>query len=138
MMAAIMGATAFQKGLGATHSLAHPLSSMAGLHHGLANALLLPAVLRFNQPVAAARMADLARTARRTESLDPDAGSRVLITAVEAWNRDLQLPIRLRDVGIPADQLPAMASLAFQDGCHLLNPRACSEADLLALYQESW
>src|SRR6266702_779259 len=64
MMAAIMGATAFQKGLGATHSLAHPLSSVAGLHHGLANALLLPTVLRFNLPAVEARMGELARAAR--------------------------------------------------------------------------
>src|SRR4030095_231860 len=48
MKAAMMGAVAFQKGLGACHSLAHPLSSEGGLHHGLANALVLPAVIDFN------------------------------------------------------------------------------------------
>jgi 4-hydroxybutyrate dehydrogenase len=138
MMAAIMGATAFQKGLGATHSLAHPLSSMAGLHHGLSNALLLPAVLRYNRQIASSRMADLARAARLTDDADPDAGARTLINAVEALNQDLGLPTRLRDVGVAEEQLPAMAALAIQDGCHLLNPRPCTEADLLALYRESW
>ncbi len=48
----MMGAVAFQKGLGACHSLAHPLSSEKGLHHGLANALCLPAVVEFNESVA--------------------------------------------------------------------------------------
>jgi 4-hydroxybutyrate dehydrogenase len=138
MMAAIMGATAFQKGLGATHSLAHPLSSMAGMHHGTANALLLPAVLRYNQVTSAQRMADLARAARLTYDPDIGGGAQALIAAVEALNRDLELPTRLRDAGIAREQLPAMAALAIHDGCHLLNPRPCTEADLLALYQESW
>jgi 4-hydroxybutyrate dehydrogenase len=138
MMAAIMGATAFQKGLGATHSLAHPLSSIAGLHHGLANALLLPTVLRFNRPVAEPRMAALARAAGLILDTDPVSGARTLINAVETLNQDLGLPRRLRDVGIVEQQLPVMAALAIQDGCHLLNPRPCTEADLLALYRESW
>lgn len=138
MMAAIMGATSFQKGLGATHSLAHPLSSMAGVHHGLANALLLPAVLRFNQPVAGQRMAELARAARLTDSADAGQAAQTLIAAVEGLNRDLDLPTRLRDIGITEEQLPAMAALAIQDGCHLRNPRPCTEPDLLALYREAW
>jgi 4-hydroxybutyrate dehydrogenase len=138
MMAAIMGATAFQKGLGATHSLAHPLSSMAGIHHGLANALLLPTVLRYNQTAVAARMADLARVAGLTASTEVSTGATSLIEGVEALNRDIDLPTRLRELGIGEDQLPAMAALAIQDGCHQLNPRPCSEADLLALYREAW
>ena len=51
MMAAIMGAVAFQKGLGAVHSLAHPLSTECGMHHGTTNAILLPAVLEYNRPL---------------------------------------------------------------------------------------
>src|SRR6185369_10721699 len=57
MKAAMMGAVAFQKGLGACHSLAHPLSSEHGMHHGLANALGLPAVVEFNEPAVAERLA---------------------------------------------------------------------------------
>jgi alcohol dehydrogenase class IV len=138
MMAATMGATAFQKGLGATHSLAHPLSSMAGMHHGTANALLLPAVLRYNLAAVKDRMADLARAARITRSADPLTGAEALIEAVEQLNRDLGLPARLSEAGIQEAQLPAMAALAVRDGCHLLNPRPCTEADLLALYRECW
>jgi 4-hydroxybutyrate dehydrogenase len=138
MMAAIMGATAFQKGLGATHSLAHPLSSMAGVHHGLANALLLPAVLRYNQPVASARMAELARTSHLCAGAAPERGAQTLVAAVESLNRDLDLPTRLRDLGVSEEQLSSMAALAIQDGCHQLNPRPCTEADLLALYREAW
>ncbi len=61
MKAAMMGAVAFQKGLGACHSLAHPLSSECGLHHGLANALCLPAVVEFNAQLAGARLAHAAQ-----------------------------------------------------------------------------
>src|SRR5712692_7307046 len=60
MMAAMMGAVAFQKGLGATHSVAHPLSSDCGMHHGTANAVMLPFVLEFNRATVAARLAELA------------------------------------------------------------------------------
>lgn len=63
MKAAMMGAVAFQKGLGACHSLAHPLSSDFGLHHGLANALCLPAVLDFNEHSALERVLHVARAA---------------------------------------------------------------------------
>ncbi len=62
MMAAMMGAVAFQKGLGAVHSLAHPLSSIANLHHGTTNGILLPHVLEFNLPVSEERLRDLARS----------------------------------------------------------------------------
>jgi alcohol dehydrogenase class IV len=60
MAAAIMGATAFQKGLGAVHSLAHPLSTIAGMHHGTSNAVLLPPGMRFNATVVADRLQELA------------------------------------------------------------------------------
>src|SRR5262249_26268182 len=69
MKAAMMGAVAFQKGLGACHSLAHPLSSEKGLHHGLANALCLPAVVDFNESAAHGRL-DRVRAI-----LDPSARS---------------------------------------------------------------
>src|SRR5947207_1201645 len=60
MAAAIMGGVAFQKGLGTVHSLAHPLSTVAGMHHGLTNAILLPHVMRFNLPAVPERLADVA------------------------------------------------------------------------------
>ena len=60
MMASMMGAVAFQKGLGVTHSLAHPLSSVAGLHHGTTNGVLLPHVLEFNREASGERLRDLA------------------------------------------------------------------------------
>jgi 4-hydroxybutyrate dehydrogenase len=124
MIAAMMGAIAFQKGLGATHSLAHPLSSDAGLHHGTANAVLLPWVLEFNRPVSAGRLADLSA-----------AVGRDIVERVRELNRRSGIAPRLRDYGITEAALPALADKAFQDGCHQLNPRPCTREDLLQLYR---
>src|SRR5580698_2456541 len=90
MMASIMGAIAFQKGLGATHSLAHPLSSDCGMHHGTANAVMLPFVLEFNRPAVEERLADLAA----------QFGGGEVAEQVRALNRRAGIPPRLRDYGV--------------------------------------
>jgi alcohol dehydrogenase class IV len=127
LMASMMGAIAFQKGLGATHSLAHPLSSEFGMHHGTTNAVLLPAVLEFNREAAGARMDDLARVL----GADPAQRTRQL-------NQICGIAPRLRDHKIPENSLEMLADKAIQDGCHLLNPRPCTRDDLLALYRAAW
>lgn len=126
MMAAMMGAVAFQKGLGATHSLAHPLSSDCNMHHGTANAVLLPFVLEFNRATVPARMADLDR------QLGGDIAERT-----RELNRLCGIAPRLRDFGITEAALPALADKAIQDGCHQLNPRPCTREDLLELYRQA-
>lgn len=127
MMAAMMGAIAFQKGLGATHSLAHPLSSDAGLHHGTANAVMLPFVLEFNRPVVATRLADLAA----------QFGGGDIVECVRELNRRAGISPRLRHFGIAEAALPSLADKAIQDGCHRLNPRPCTRDDLLELYRRA-
>lgn len=131
MKAAMMGAVAFQKGLGACHSLAHPLSSECGLHHGLANALCLPAVIEFNESTAHDRLGRVARIFGANGS----AGS--CAEAVRDLRAKVGLPGGLAELGVTADKLPALADLAFRDACHLLNPRPCTRDDLLMLYTRS-
>jgi 4-hydroxybutyrate dehydrogenase len=121
MMASIMGAVAFQKGLGAVHSLAHPLSSDCGMHHGTANAVLLPAVLEYNEAAVSSRIAELF-------SADQ----------VRGLNERLGIAPRLRDYGVKEEMLPALADKAIQDGCHQNNPRPCTREDLLALYRVTY
>ncbi len=128
MIAAMMGAIAFQKGLGATHSLAHPLSSECGMHHGTANAVLLPFVLEYNRSAVAGRMNDLAA----------QCGGGDLVDRVRYLNRRCGIAPRLRDYGIAEAALETLAAKAFQDGCHQLNPRPCTREALLALYREAW
>lgn len=125
MKAAMMGAVAFQKGLGACHSLAHPLGSEHDVHHGLANALCLPAVLRFNREVCPDRVRDVGVLLG-----DPDAPA-----AAERLRGRLGLPRGLRAVDVSDQDLPRLADRAFEDGCHASNPRTCTRDDLLALYE---
>jgi len=130
MAAAIMGATAFQKGLGAVHSLAHPLSTIAGMHHGTSNAVLLPPVMRFNATVVADRLKDLA-TAMSAEPTVDAAIQRVL-----ELNRLCRIGT-LRNYRVTEDMIVPMAAKAMEDGCRLCNPRDVSERDMIQLYKEA-
>jgi alcohol dehydrogenase class IV len=132
MKAAMMGAVAFQKGLGACHSLAHPLSSECGMHHGLANALSLPAVCDFNTLVSGAKLAKVSALlgAEEKGSECPDA--------VRGLRARVGLPAGLSKAGVPREKLELLADLAFQDACHQSNPRACTRDDLRRLYEASF
>ena len=136
LKAAMMGAVAFQKGLGACHSLAHPLSAELGMHHGLANAICLPAVLDFNRAAVPERIAEIARQlgVRGTEE---STLAFECAGAVRALRKSVGLPSDLRSQGIEEGDLPKLAALAFADSCHTLNPRHCTEDDFLALYKAS-
>jgi alcohol dehydrogenase class IV len=129
MKAAMMGAVAFQKGLGACHSLAHPLSSEKGLHHGLANALCLPAVVDFNESVASAKLE------RIRLILDPRA--RTCADALRALRRRVGLPEALRAERVSEADVPKLADKAIEDACHRSNPRPVTREDLAVLYRAS-
>jgi len=131
MKAAMMGAIAFQKGLGACHSLAHPLSSECGLHHGLANALCLPAVIDFNEPSAAERVQRLAAL------FGAGGGAGELGAAVRRLRAAVGIADGLASAGVRSEQLELLADKALEDACHRSNPRPCTRADLLALYRTS-
>jgi 4-hydroxybutyrate dehydrogenase len=139
LAAALMGAVAFQKGLGTVHSLAHPLSTVAGLHHGLTNAILLPHVMRFNLPVVSDRLADLAPALGiDARNLSPAQAARAAIAAIEKLNTDIGIPERLRDTGVREEMIPVMVPKAMEDGCHLLNPRPTTPEDMERLYREAF
>jgi 4-hydroxybutyrate dehydrogenase len=131
-IAAAMGAIAFQKDLGATHSLAHPLSSLCGLHHGLANALCLPFVMEFN----AARKPGLYR--RVGIALDlADPSDAATIAAVRTLLDDIGLKPGLRAHGVDESKLDALADQAFADSCHATNPVPVTREDLRNLYRSA-
>ena len=129
-VAAMMGGVAFQKDLGAAHSLSHPLSSLCGLHHGTANALTLPAVMDFN----AQRKPGL--YARIGESMGVrNANDAQAIAAVRKLLRDIGLPEGLRAHGVDESKLAALADQAVNDPCHRTNPVPVTRDDLYRLYQ---
>jgi len=129
MKAAMMGAVAFQKGLGACHSLAHPLGSQCDLHHGLANAICLPEVVRFNLEAAEGRYAEVAGILGGTADPARCAGD------LEALRKEVGLAASLKEAGIEEIPLEALADEAIEDGCHRANPRSCTREDLRGLYQ---
>ncbi len=130
MKAAAMGAVAFQKGLGACHSLAHPLSSEKGLHHGLANALCLPSVVRWNaEVIGPEKRAALVRAL----GASGDDVAEVLV----ALRARLSLPSGLKSQGVSEADVPKLADKAFEDACHRSNPRPVTRDDLAALYRAS-
>lgn len=147
LKAAMMGAVAFQKGLGACHSLAHPLSNLCGTHHGLANALCLPAVVQFNLGPGGdvgARYAEILRILTGTEAAaraSGEASARAAMGCADALaelRRAVGLPESLSAAGVAESQLEALAEGAIADSCHASNPRACTLADMRALYRASF
>ena len=136
LVAAAMGAVSFQKDLGAAHSLSHPLSSEFGIQHGLANAIALPAVVRFNGQQDSAQYERIAMSLGCSES--PDDPASWTADFLEEFNHSIGITQRLQDLKVPHEKLPELAVKAMEDGCHLSNPRQCTEQDLLQLYKEIW
>ena len=137
LVAAAMGAVAFQKDLGVVHSLAHPLSSLCGLHHGLANALCLVAGMKF----CAARKAGLYRRVgivcrlNLVQASDSEADS-ATIAFIAAFLAGLGLNTRLREHGVKPEQLDALVAQAAEDPCHKPNAVPVTPEDLRNLYLE--
>jgi alcohol dehydrogenase class IV len=131
MHCSLMGGLAFQKSLGAVHSLSHPLGAAAGLHHGTLNALFLAPVLRFNASHCAPKLEAMAR------AMGLGAGADVP-QAVHALVAELGLPQRLRDLGVARETLRGLAAQAAEDHCSPTNPRPLDALAAQKLYEEAW
>jgi 4-hydroxybutyrate dehydrogenase len=128
----VEGALTFQKGLGAGHAMAHPLGALEDLplHHGTLNAVLPPAVLRFNEPAAPEKYKRL----RRVMDLGADAD-------LAGWVADLSaglgLPHGLAAMGVPTEILPRIAEHAEQDLATETNARPATRADYAEMLRAS-
>jgi len=137
LIAAAMGAVAFQKGLGMIHSLAHPLSSRFDIHHGLANALLLPAGVAFLE--RADLKEDQKEKIERVKSMLSQKG----IHKENLWEGCLTfldsigIKTGLSGLGIREEDLGALSAEAFEDPCHQANMIPVDQKDLLSVYQEA-
>ncbi len=128
MMSSMMGAIAFQKDLGAVHSCAHALGTVADMHHGLANAIMIDHVMRFNRDAAAARMAELARVCGAGATADD------FIAWLGALKARIGIPATLGAQGVGREALPRLVQVALADTCHRTNPRPCTAADFERLF----
>src|SRR5712672_3603269 len=131
LVAAAMGAVAFQKDLGVVHSLAHPLSTIGGLHHGLANALCLVAGMKFcaGRKPGLYRRVGIACGLDLVKSSDPDA-DQATIQFIATFLAALGLSTRLREHGVKPEHRDALAAQAFDDPCHKTNAVPVTAADL--------
>ncbi|MNN23010.1 1,3-propanediol dehydrogenase [compost metagenome] len=133
LLASLMGAVAFQKGLGVVHSLAHPLSSLLDTHHGLANAVNLPYGMQFNYVGFEDRFDKMAMAL----GLGNNAGDKVVDYLFDL-NVRLGLPTQLSAIGVQKEHLQPLSELALADFCHPSNPKPVSKADFLAIYETAY
>lgn len=131
-MGSLMGATAFQKGLGVVHSLAHPLSTVVDMHHGLANAIMIPFGMEFNAPVCEERMGILCEVVGLKEK-----SSRAWIQWLKELNTKIGIPSNLSSQKVTRNHIERLSNLALHDPCHGSNPREVKIEDFKALYEKA-
>lgn len=132
MMAASEGAMAFAKGLGCVHSMSHAVGAdpILRAHHGTLNAVLLPTVLRLNAPHVGDKFVRL----RRAMGLEEGADISEWITE---FNRGLELPANLGEMGVTAEMVPHLATHCLTDACHFANPVQPTKEEYEALFHEA-
>ncbi len=132
MLASLMGAVAFQKGLGIVHSLAHPLSTLLDIHHGLANAVMITYGMEYNMPGMEAKFEHLARALK----LENNSGNGV-IDGLKNLNETIGIPNKLSDLGVGAEHTEPLSQLALNDFCLPNNPKPARINDLKMIYKKS-
>ncbi|MDD9951577.1 MAG: iron-containing alcohol dehydrogenase [Zetaproteobacteria bacterium] len=132
LMAAMMGAVAFQKGLGVTHSCAHALSTRFDLHHGLGNALMLLPCLEFNLSAAPDKFARMGQCIGLQG--DTEQQARGFITALAKLYDKMNVRQMIPPYDMTVDD--ALVQIAFEDPCHQHNPRVCTVDDFRLLFEK--
>ncbi len=129
MSAAAMGATAFQKGLGAIHALSHPIGAVYHTHHGTTNAVFMPAVLKFNADAIRGRFDGVAAY------LGISGGFDGFCEFVDAFNHQLGVPTKLEDLGVKDPDLEMLAEAALRDPSTGGNPVKLTRENVLSLFE---
>ena len=129
LAAASMGATAFQKGLGAIHSLSHPVGALYNAHHGETNGVVMPYVLVFNRPAIEEKMTRLARY------LDlPKPGFQAVLDWVLALRKEIGIPHTLAELGVKESDLDRLTPMAVDDPSTGGNPRPARHAEMREMF----
>ena len=129
MSAASMGATAFQKGLGAIHALSHPVGAVHHTHHGTTNAVCMPSVLRFNEAAIRDRFSQVAAY------LSIDGGFDGFCEFVDQFNQSLAIPKTLTELGVENADIPTLVGAALRDPSVGGNPVEMTEANTTRLFE---
>ena len=132
LIASLMGAVAFQKGLGVVHSLAHPLSSLLDTHHGLANAVNIPYGMEFN----IAGFENKFKRIAGVLELKDQTGEGVVKYLFDLNSR-INIPHNLSDIGVKKEHVETLADLAIADFAHPNNPKPVSREDFRNLYSKA-
>jgi alcohol dehydrogenase class IV len=138
LLGSAFGAVAFQKGLGACHSIAHALTPIAGIHHGLANSLMLPAVVSFNRMAAEQRLADCAVAFGADPGMSVADRAKALAELVDGLRVACGLPRKLSQAGVKREMIPQLVEKAMADACHQSNPRPVTQVDFERLINEAF
>ncbi len=129
MSAAMMGATGFQKGLGAIHALSHPIGAVYNTHHGMTNAVVMPACLALNRPAIEGVIGDAA------EYLGIKGGFDGFFEYVLKLRADLKVPDKLRDMGVGDNRIAELTEMALQDPSCGGNPVELNAENVEALFR---
>lgn len=130
LMASMMGAVAFQKGLGVVHSCAHALSAVVDMHHGLANGIMLDHALDFNYHALPQKFERLASTVGLTAHTE-------FLPYIARLKSELKIPQSLKAAGVSEKNLDALVKIALADGCHLSNPVPVTENDFRTIFAKA-
>lgn len=132
MAAAAMGAVAFQKGLGAIHSLSHPIGAVYNTHHGMTNAVVMPPVLRFNRPAIEEKIE------RAAAYLGISGGFDGFYDYVLSLRAELAVPENLTAMGIQPDRIDELAAMAIEDPSCGGNPVPMTLENTTQLFRDSF
>ena len=132
LTAASMGSTAFQKGLGAIHSLSHPVNAQFNLHHGLSNAIFMPYVLTFNKDAIVEKIVSICNY------LNIEKGFDGFISWIIDLRKDLRIPHKLSEVlDEKKFDLDKLSQMALDDPSTGGNPKKLSKSDMKIMYEHS-
>jgi len=132
LSAALMGATAFQKGLGAMHALSHPVGAIYNTHHGTTNAVVMENVLKFNKEIIQKKLDHL------SIYLELEGGFEGFIDFINQLCRDLKIPKSLKEMGVKEDQFHLISQMAIKDPTASGNPRKMTLENTLKLLQNCY
>jgi len=132
MLASLMGAVAFQKGLGIVHSLAHPLSTLLDVHHGLANAVMITYGMEYNMSGLENQFERMARALKLN-----DISGQGVLEGLKNMNERIGIPSKLTNLGVLPEHIDPLAELALADFCLPSNPKKANLDDLKEIYKKA-